>query len=104
MSDNKWLSDMLSKVDERVLKTKLNKAMDLLKNGSDEEIKKALDKVDKEEVMEKIDTLDKKSLTDNKINFDDLKKKVTDEDLEKISTLAGSEGDKLVKKIKELLK
>lgn len=101
---NKWLSDMLKNFDERILKAKLNKAMDIVKNGTDDELKNAFNKIDTDEVIEKIDSLDKKDLKNSNINIDELKKSVTEEDLNKVSKVIGKDGDKIIAKLKDLLK
>jgi len=100
---NKRIAEMLGKMDEKVVKAKLNAALDMLKNGETEELVKKLNKIDKNELMEKINEFDESKLKDMKINKDEIRKKVSDADLEKLKNLIGEHGDELVKKIKDII-
>jgi citrate lyase synthetase len=100
---NKMISDILGKVDEKILKAKINKALDMLKNSKDDELKKAIDKANKEELLMKLDEIDKNTIKSMNIDVEDVKKKVREEDFQRISKLVGKDGEKVVAKLKELL-
>lgn len=105
MSDffNKKLSEIFGKVDEKILKTKLNAAIDMIKNGDYQELAEKLNKMDKNELVDKINELDDSKLKELNINKDEFKQKLTDADLENLSKLIGENGDEIVNKIKSLL-
>lgn len=101
---NKKIAEMLSKMDEKVLQAKLNTALEMLKNGDTDDLVKKINKVDKEELISKMKEFDGSKIKDMNINIDEVKRKVTSEDLEKLSTLIGEHGDEIVKKIKDIIK
>lgn len=100
---NKKISELLGKMDEKMLQAKINAALDMLQNGDPEELAKKIKKLDKEEIMQKIDEYDKEKIKSLNINIDEIKQKVTEADFEKLSALIGENGDEIVKKIKTLL-
>jgi hypothetical protein len=101
---NKKLAEMLGKMDEKVLQTRLNAAMEMLKKGNTEELAKKINKIDKEELLKKMSEFDESKLKDLKINKDELKQKISGEDLDKLAALIGDQGDEVVKKIKDIIK
>ena len=100
---NKKLTEMLGKMDEKVLRVKLNAAMEMLKNGNTEELVKKINKVDKDELMEKINGFDQSKFKDLNINKEEIRQKVTDSDLDNLQKLIGEHGDEIVKKIKDII-
>lgn len=100
---NKKLSELLGKMDDKMLQVKLNSALDMLKNSDPEELAKKLKKVDKNEIMSKLDEIDKNKLKEMNININEIKSKITEADFEKLSNLIGDKGDEIVDKIKTLL-
>jgi flavodoxin len=101
---NKKLAEMLGKMDEKVLQTRLNAAMEMLKKGNTEELAKKINKIDKEELLKKMSEFDESKLKDLKINKDELKQKISGEDLDKLAALIGDQGDEVIKKIKDIIK
>jgi hypothetical protein len=101
---NKKLSDLLGKMDEKVLQAKMNAAIDMLQKGNTEELAKKINKMDQDELLSKINDLDKSKLNDLAINLEDIKNKVSDDDLKKLSSLMGKNGDEIVSKLNKLLK
>ena len=71
------LADLISKMDDKIMRIKLNKALNLLEKGDTEEIAKKLRRIDTDEVMEKLEDFDVRLLSDLKIDRDDLFKTVT---------------------------
>jgi flavodoxin len=98
------LAEMLGKMDEKVLQTRLNAAMEMLKKGNTEELAKKINKIDKEELLKKMSEFDESKLKDLKINKDELKQKISGEDLDKLAALIGDQGDEVIKKIKDIIK
>lgn len=101
---NKKLSDIIGKMDEKVLEAKLNKALEILKNGDTEELAKKIGKIDKNELMNKMNEFDESKLKDLNINKDEIKQKVSEADFDKLSKLIGDNGDEIIKKIKDIIK
>ncbi|MFZ5987468.1 MAG: hypothetical protein ACOYWZ_10150 [Bacillota bacterium] len=99
----KSLADTLGKIDNKVLQAKLNMALDTLKSGSIDELGKLLNSMDKDLLIEKLHELDKSTIHKLNINAGEIKKRITDSDLEKLSRIVGKRGNEVVKKIKELL-
>jgi hypothetical protein len=100
---NKKLSDILSKMDDKMTQTKLNAALDMLKNGNTDDLAKKIGKMDKDELLTKINEFDTSKLKDLNININDIKQKVNEADLNKLSSLIGDKGDEIVKKLKDIL-
>jgi hypothetical protein len=100
---NKKLSVILSKMDDKMTQTKLNAALDMLKNGNTDDLAKKIGKMDKDELLTKINEFDTSKLKDLNININDIKQKVNEADLNKLSSLIGDKGDEIVKKLKDIL-
>lgn len=105
MSDglNKKLAELLGKVDEKVLQTKINTALDMLQKGNTEELAKKMKKVDKEELISKLDELDMKKLQNMNIDMNEIRSKISDADMQAVSKMLGENGDEIMNKIKTLL-
>lgn len=100
---NKKLSEILGKADDAVTRAKLNKALEMLKQGDTEELAKKINKLDKNELMEKINDFDVSMLKQLKIDKNALKDKLKAEDFEKLSALIGNNGEEITKKIRDIL-
>lgn len=101
---NKKLTEMLGKMDDKVFKSKLNNALDMLKSGDTDDLAKKLGKVDKNELMQKMNELDEEKLKELNIDKNEISKKINNADLQKLSELIGEHGDEIVKKIKDIIK
>lgn len=99
----KKLSEMLGKMDEKVLQARLNAALEMMQKGNTEELAKKINKSDKEELINKINELDQSSLKSLNLDKDELKQKINEADFEKLSQLIGEHGDEIINKIKTLL-
>lgn len=100
---NKKLSGIFGKVDEKMLKAKLNTALDMLKKGNTEELAKKINKVDKNELLSKINEFDESKLNELNIDKNELKSKISNADLDKLARIIGEHGDEIVAKIKEII-
>lgn len=101
---NRKITEMLGKMDEKVLEAKLNKALEMLKNGNPDDLAKKLNKVDKNELLSKINEFDEEKLRELNINKEEIKQKVSEADLNKLSRVIGEQGDEIIKKIKDIIK
>jgi transcriptional regulator of aromatic amino acid metabolism len=102
-SFNKKLSELLGKMDERILKAKINSALEMLNNGEYEEIAKKINKMDKDELIEKMDSFDVSKLKGLNITKEEIKQKINSADIDRLARLIGEKGDILAEKFKELL-
>ena len=105
MSNNlsKQLNDMMNRIDEKVMKKKIAEAMNMLQNGKQEELARMLDKTDKKELIEKLKDVDANTIKKMNINIDEIKKKVSEEDINKFKNATDAEGKQIADKIKKLL-
>lgn len=100
---NKKVAEIFGKMDEKVLKARLNAAVEMLQKGNPEELAKKINKSDKEELIGKINEMDKSSLESLNINKDELRQKISESDLQKLSQLIGERGDEIIDKLKTLM-
>ena len=100
---NKKFSDLLGKIDDKVVQAKLNGALDMLKKGNVDDLAAKLNKMDKKELLDKINEMDDSKLKELNIDKNEIKKNVSSEDLDNLAKLLGEQGDEIVKKIKIIL-
>lgn len=97
------MNDLFGKIDEKVMKRKIAEALNMMKSGKQAELAKALEKVDKKEVMEKLKTVDPKTIQNMNFNIQELKKQITPADYEKMKNATDADGKKIVEQIKKIL-
>jgi len=102
-SFNKKLAEILGKMDDKILETKLNAALDMLKKGNTDELAKKINKIDKDELIRKMNEFDMSKLQDLNINKEEIKKRVSDADFNNIAKMLGEQGDEIIDKIKGIL-
>lgn len=101
---NKKLSDLLGKMDDKVLQAKLSAAMDMLKDGNSEDLAKKISKVDKNELLSKLNELDDSKLKEMNLNKSEMKQKLNSIDLSAVQKLLGEQGPEIINKIKDIIK
>jgi len=101
---NKKLAELLGKMDDKVLQAKINAAIDMLKNGNQEELSKKLKKVDKNEILAKLNEIDDNKLKEMKLNKAELKQKLDSIDLDSVQKMLGENGPEIISKIKDIIK
>ena len=97
-------SRFVEKLDGQISKKKLEKALTMLKTESPNELKKKLSNVNINELLSKMDEYDKKKFRELGIDLNDIKRNISQEDLNKISKVLGSDADKVIKKINDILR
>jgi transcriptional regulator of aromatic amino acid metabolism len=102
-SINKKLAEILGKMDEKVLQTKLNAAIDMLKKGEVDELVKKINKMDKDELMNKINEFDMSRLNELNINKEEIKEMISKTDFDHLASLIGDQGDEIISKIKDII-
>jgi hypothetical protein len=100
---NKKLGDILGKMDEKVLEAKLNSALDMIKNGKQDEIAKKIAKIDKDEMLAKLNELDDNKLKEMNIDKRELKKKIQDVDLNSFQKMLGENGAEIITRLKDII-
>lgn len=98
---SKKLQEMLS---DKKIQSKVNKAIEMLKKESPEDIQKKMAKIDKDELAKRINELDEEKIKNMKIDKDDLKKKLSQDDLNKLEKMLGKDSDEIMKKVNDFLK
>lgn len=97
------LNEIMNKIDKKVLESKINQGIDMLKNGSNEEIVKKLSKINKQDIVKKLNEIDIEQFKKLNIDTKSLKQQITDDDFKRVKDLAGPDGEEIVKKLKSLL-
>ena len=101
---NKKLAEIIGKMDEKVLQAKLNAALEMLKNGNNEELAKKINKLDKNEFLSKLNELDENKLKEMNIDKKEMKQKLENVDLANIQKMLGEHGEEIISKIKGIIK
>lgn len=101
---NKKLSELIGRMDDKVLQAKINAAVDMLKNGDTDELVKKLNKVDKNEFLSKLNELDDTKINEMNLNKNELKEKMSSIDLNAVQKLLGDKGPEIINKIKDIIK
>ncbi|MCX7921739.1 MAG: membrane trafficking protein [Clostridia bacterium] len=100
---SKNLSGILGKFDGRIIQARINFAIDMLKNGSVEELSKTLNSMDKEQLISKLYEFDRPALQKLNIDINGIKQRVSEADLQKLARAIGPRGNEVVGRIKALL-
>lgn len=100
---NKKLTDLLGKMDDKVLQAKINTAIDMLKNGDTEDLAKKLNKIDKNEFISKLNELDDNRLKELNLNKAELKQKMSSVDMDAVKKMLGDKGPEIINKIKDII-
>ncbi|MDP4113702.1 MAG: membrane trafficking protein [Bacillota bacterium] len=101
---NKKLSDLLGKVDDKVLETKINAAIDMLKDGDSDEIAKKIGKIDKNDLMSKLNEIDENKLKEMNLSKAEMQQKLNSIDLDAFQKMLGEQGPQIISKIKDIIK
>lgn len=93
----------LKKLDKRTIQSKLKMAIDTLRKGNIDELAALFNSTDKDVLIDKLYEIDSSTLRKLNINTGEIKKNLTNSDLEKLSRIIGKRGNEVVKRIKEIL-
>ena len=91
-------------ISKKMVQAKVNAAIDLLKNGSANEISEKLQKTDLADLMAKLDQLDPETLKEYASSIEDVRKRVTDKDFKRLADALGPQGSALTSKIQNKLR
>jgi len=98
---SKKLQEMFA---DKMIQSKLNQALEMLKKDDSSELAKKIAKVDKKDLINKLNDIDDEKIKNLKINKDELKKKITQNDLDKLGKMFGKDSDVIMKKVNDFLK
>jgi hypothetical protein len=89
---------------KKMVQAKVNAAIDLIKNGSADEISEKLQKMDVAELVSKLDQLDPETLKEYAASVEDVRKRVSESDFKRLSDALGPQGKNLTSKIQNKLR
>lgn len=95
---------MFERLGGNIQKKKLEKALEMLRNESPQELRRKLGQMDTQEILQKIDEFDPRKLNQMGISLDEIKSKVTEKDFEKLVQVLGPDGAIIAKRLKSMLK
>lgn len=98
------LSDVLGKINKNVLQSKLELAIYMLKKGDVDELTRLFNSTDIDLLIDKLQEIDKSTIQQLNLNSSNIKSRITDSDLNKLSQAIGRRGNEVVNKIKEILR
>ncbi len=100
---NKKLSEILDKMDDKVIKTKLLQALDTVKKSNVDELTKKINKIDKDELLSKISEIENSKDGELKIDKEELSRKLTSSDFDKLAQALGENGGEIITRLKNFL-
>ncbi|NLN66264.1 MAG: hypothetical protein GX144_12835 [Clostridiaceae bacterium] len=98
------MNDFSNYIQGQITKKKIEKGLEMLRNESPAELKRKLQKVNVEEVLQKMDEYDKNRLQELGINVNEMKSRVSESDIAKIKQVLGSDGERIIRKLQNMLR
>lgn len=89
-------------IEGKITKAKLDQAINMLKTKSAEELAGKFDDKSRKEILSKLDEIDSKKLSEMQIDPMQILGRLTPQDIEKVKTIAGKDGDAIMKKLREI--
>lgn len=89
-------------IEGKITKAKLDQAINMLKTKSAEELAGKFDDKSRKEILSKLDEIDAKKLSEMQIDPMQVLGRLTPQDIEKVKTIAGKDGDAIMKKLREI--
>ncbi|EMS71030.1 hypothetical protein [Ruminiclostridium cellobioparum] len=103
MGENSLSKKIQELLGDKMVQSKVNQAIDMLKKDNSDDLAKKLEKIDKNELMEKINEFDDEKIKNMKIDKEEIKKKITKTDLDKLEKILGKDSKDIMKKVNEYL-
>ncbi len=98
------MSDFSNYLQGQVTKRKIEKGLEILKKENPDELRRKLKNVDINEVLQKMDEYDKTRLNELGIDVAELRSKVSEADIQKARQVLGSDGEAIIRKIRDMLR
>lgn len=98
------MSDISNYLHGQITKKKIEKGIEMLRNESPAELRRKLQNVNIDEAMRKLDEYDKRRLRELGINVSEFRNRISESDIQKIHQVLGRDGDKVIRKIRDILR
>lgn len=98
------MSDFSNYIQGQITKKKIEKGIDMFRNESTTDLKRKLRNVNIDETMKKLDEYDKDTFKELGININEYKNQITEADIQKIKQVLGKDSDKIIRKIRDILR
>ncbi|HOK43292.1 MAG TPA: hypothetical protein PLD49_06475 [Thermoclostridium caenicola] len=94
---------LFDRIDGRIAKKKLEKALEMLRSESPQELRRKLGNIDRDEILAKMSEYTPARLRQMGINIDELKGTITERDLQKLIQVLGPDGAIIAQRIRQML-
>ncbi len=98
------MSDISNFIQGQITRKKIEKGLEILHNESPADLKKKLQSVDMNEILQKMDEYDKGRLQDLGISVNELRGRVSEADIQKVQQVLGRDGEKVIRKLRNMLR
>lgn len=98
------MSDFSNYLQGQITRRKIEKGIEMLRNESPAELRRKLQNINIDEALRKLDEYDKKRLKELGINVSEYRNKITEADIQKIYQVLGRDGEKIVRKLRDILR
>ncbi|NLO39013.1 MAG: hypothetical protein GX115_06030 [Ruminiclostridium sp.] len=98
------MSDISNFIQGQITRKKIEKGLEILHNESPSDLKKKLQNVDMNEILQKMDEYDKGRLQDLGISVNELRGRVSEADIQKVQQVLGRDGEKVIRKLRNMLR
>jgi len=98
------MSDISNFIQGQITRKKIEKGLEILHNESPSDLKKKLQNVDMNEILQKMDEYDKGRLQDLGISVNELRGRVSEADIQKVQQVLGRDGEKVISKLRNMLR
>lgn len=98
------MSDLSNFIQGQITRKKIEKGLEMLHNENPTDLKKMLQNVDMNEILQKMDEYDKSRLQELGISVNELKGRVSEADIQKIQQVLGRDGERVIRKLRNMLR
>jgi len=98
------MSDFSNYLPGQITRKKIEKGIEMLRNESAAELRRKLQNVNIDEALKKLDEYDKNRLRELGINISEYRNRITEADIQKIYQVLGRDGEKVIRKLRDLLR
>jgi Mg/Co/Ni transporter MgtE len=97
------MSDFSNFIHGQITKKKLEKGLEMLRNESAAELKRKIRDFNIDEILQKMDEYDKRRLQELGINVSEFRGRISEKDIQKIHQVLGSDSERVIRKLRNLL-
>jgi hypothetical protein len=94
---------LFDRIDGRIARKKFEKALEMLRSESPQELRRKIGNIDKDEILAKMNEYSPARLRQMGINIDEMKGSITERDLQKLLQVLGPDGAIIVQRIRQML-